>query len=312
MAAVALGAALTSYQGVVLTGLVALVAVARWRGGRAPRREEVAAAAACAAAVLATAAWMAWASGGWSDIVDQLRVRSAGPVGLWPWLVRQLDHLRQTFPAWTVVALPVLLWCGWRHPRTRLVIGLGSAVCLVMAAGLRDGAYVHEYWNQWLVIPIAIGGAAAAEAAIGRLERSGASRGGGVVIAVAVIALFGVATTPSEVGVAIDRGVDDGRAAAAVTLRPGQDAAYVFPAAVPPGAWYAYATRLPVTALPDASAVASLARLEPDVEVLVSRPALQFSAYDDRWDDLAAIAVERYDWALVVRAPDLAAALAER
>jgi hypothetical protein len=286
-AALAAGAVLTSYQGVVLVGATVLYWMWSWR--RRPRRaHEVPVAAVGVACLVVYASWVAWSTGDLADIVDQFLVRSGDSVATGAWFDRQLDVLLRTFPVWTLLALPFFLVVAWRDRRTRVVTALGVLTCAVMVFGLRQGAYIHDYWNHWLVVPLAVAAAAACDALLERADAGRSIAAPRLVLAVAAIALVGAVAIGSPVDDEVDRGHDAGEVAMATVLRPGQDTAYVYPGTPGPASYYAYVLRLPSAPLLDRDAVAALVATQPDVAVLISRQVLEYVGQGEHWDAMAA------------------------
>ncbi|HEX8994812.1 MAG TPA: glycosyltransferase family 39 protein [Ktedonobacterales bacterium] len=101
-----------------------------------------------------------WAGGGSLDSLrDAFFTRSSSPVATQPleWLKALLTHNVEDFGPWTWLALPAALFALWRRyrreglsPRVRVValFGLGG---LAHILAFREGAYIHDYWQFYLI-----------------------------------------------------------------------------------------------------------------------------------------------------------------
>lgn len=172
--------ALCCWQGVIVMGCAFVAA----RRSPRLRRDVWWMVAGAAVGTVVTWAWIAWVYAGIGPAIDQFRSRSADPVGISSWLNRQLTFGVDTF-RYALVLLPVALWCALRRREGREL-----ALVLVVAAAIyplvfRQGAYIHDYWNYFVLLPLAYGSAIAADWLLARRREI-------VGLAAVVLAAYGV------------------------------------------------------------------------------------------------------------------------
>lgn len=142
----AFGAAMFSWQGLILAVFLAGAEIRRRRPGTA---------VAVAAAFGLTVAWAWWVDGGASllerggDRVGTGRVAS---------LVQQAEWLAFLIGPIAVLAIVGVVLV----PRVRPWVAVTTAAVVVWTVAFPSGAIVHEFWAMWLVIPVALGVGAAA------------------------------------------------------------------------------------------------------------------------------------------------------
>jgi hypothetical protein len=164
------------------TSALFLAAVAAYLLGRAWRSREPSAWKACGAAVagglagavllfFAMSALQGGAAVAWDVLRRQLSVRSA-PVAAGEWWARQALYARMNFGplvAWLLGGLGVSLLVLWwrsgkddpeaaaRMPVRRLAPFFWTTlvVGVVWVVALRQGSFVHVYWQYWLCLPLA-------------------------------------------------------------------------------------------------------------------------------------------------------------
>jgi hypothetical protein len=275
IAAVALVGALTSWVNVILLALLALIElVARARR----RRRDVLAPIAIAGAIgiALTVLWVAWAHGGSvNSLLSQAGRRSSGSADhMTPALL--VTYLRSywvdTFTPWQLaLAIPVLV-AAWLQPRTRPVFGVALGTVAIWVMAFSDGAAHHDYWAYWLVVPLAIGFAAAADRVLARASTQ----------TTAIIAAF--ATVVGIVGFQLPRTIPqtlrhDARAGAVLLaarerIPPHQAYVWYLGDIVQVPYWIAYPFHRPAARLVNLRAVDELASAEPNDIVLVAADRL--------------------------------------
>ncbi|MBV8982468.1 MAG: glycosyltransferase family 39 protein [Acidimicrobiia bacterium] len=186
---------LSSWQGVLLAGLLAAAALFRIIRKRL-HPHDVALVIGGITGVVLLGAWLWWAFGSWGPLHSQLTVRSG--FGSQPRtfgdVVRALrDDARKLFPVWVAGLGLVAFVVGLRDVRTRLVLGVSLATVALWVFGFRDGAARHDYWPYWVVLPLAVGFGATLEAALSRRPRSvPASAAWGVAVVAVVLGAVGI------------------------------------------------------------------------------------------------------------------------
>jgi hypothetical protein len=73
---------------------------------------------------------------------------------------QQASYLRDGFPVGFWLGLPVLIW-GVVDRRTRALVVATLGTVMAYAVAFKNGAYDHSYWLYSLLLPLALGGAAA-------------------------------------------------------------------------------------------------------------------------------------------------------
>ena len=156
LAAAAAAVCLVAWEGVVLVAVTMLVMAVVTRD-RERLRAIVAAGVGAALAVVVTGLWQVWVYGDLTDVLDQ-GARRAGSSGFsfGDYLHSQLSSLRETFgiPAMVVLGIGVVVLVASRRFRPVGVAALGTSIAY--AVGFREGSFVHDYWNYWLVITLVL------------------------------------------------------------------------------------------------------------------------------------------------------------
>lgn len=148
----AAASALASWQGMLTA--VAVSAFALWRLRRHKEAVAVVVPLATLLAVVAVFAWVYWVYGSFDELWQVSEGRSSA--SLMQSLDAQFEYARSLFPL-TWALIPVAFAAAVALRTTRAV-GM-TAVAVVVAYGLffRRGALIHDYWNYWAVLPLAIG-----------------------------------------------------------------------------------------------------------------------------------------------------------
>lgn len=200
-------------------------------------------------------AWMTWATGGLGEVAGRARFRAGldegGSFGAVDFLVRQHGFARQSFGAWWFVS-PAIAAAGLLSTRTRVTMALSLLVVVGYASAFRNAAYLHSYWNFWLLLPAAIGIAVLLERG---LRIRGWSPVTGLAAAAVALGLVLGALRPSAAERSVDEGIAVGRTIRAAAVPDDQEQVY----AVAMGRhlpFVSYYTRRQVVAADPAEAVA--------------------------------------------------------
>ena len=300
-ATVAAVGALVSFQGVLLGGILSIVALVRRHRDRRPfLPHEVGTLAGTAIGSTLTGAWLWWANGGLGEMVEQARIRSSSDrFGAAAFADRQISNLFLTVPPWTVVLAVVGLAIVVRRRSWSLSLAASGAVVVAFVVGLSDGAWVHIYWNYLVLVPVALVVAPMLDEVADRWG----GRGPRALLVVGVVGLLAGAALRTLVHEEIDYG-RQGLAVAAAD--PAPRATTPFLCSIQSTDWLAYVTGRPVERL-DGPGLGSLARTDPQAAVFVVLPAVPLRLAS--WDDVAARALVTDAGHAWIRAGDLAEVL---
>ncbi len=162
----AAASALASWQGVLVAVLVSALAARRLT-----RHRELAPLAVILGTVLAVVAvfaWIWWVYGSFDELRAVSEHRSGGSVAFTTSLTTQGEHLQALFPVIWVLA-PLACVAAIAAKATRTVGLLAVSVVVGYALVFRQGAFIHDYWNYWTLLPLAIGLGALLQWVSGRL-----------------------------------------------------------------------------------------------------------------------------------------------
>ena len=273
--ALGLLAALSGWEAMLLAWLAGLVLVVQaWRSGgsRAALRAAPMLLGALVGTVL-TVGWAVWVYGSLSELHDQLLLRS-GDDGLATRagaLDAQTRWLLELFGT-AILGLGACAVAAVVDHEVRPVATLALAATLAYPVVLYNGAFYHDYWNYWLVIPIAIG----AGWALDRLAAGFAGRGasptaaGVLVVAITAVIVVPAVLRPSRAARAIDQGVAAGRAASSVAWEASQGGTGDIGRTYEVEPWLDYYARLPYQHFAEPDAFLAFAQAHPDAWILVS------------------------------------------
>lgn len=184
---------------VVLTGLAVLsgwqsllvaMIVGGWAGVRLLRRSDrrpldTAFAGGAILGLLVLLGWLLWAFG-WtfSPLLEQFRIRTgwAAPVPLGELLAATARDTGGKYGVLAALAVPGLV-LGLADRRTRGMVAVALAATVPYPLVFRSGAVNHDYWNFWLLLPVALGLAVGCDRL---LHRRAAGRSPDAVLSVAV------------------------------------------------------------------------------------------------------------------------------
>ncbi len=219
-------------------------------------------------------AWMVWGGGGsLRPLLDIFLFRTghaAESQGLAGLVTSQVQTVGVMFGG-AVALLGMAGACvAVADRRTRTLALTSLAVTIPYTLAFPLGAVHHDYWNYWLLLPIALGIAVGAERLAARARHIPGERlvtAGATVTAVVLV--LAAMVRPPDAERQIRRGVAAGRLVATAHLPAGQATAWFAGDVGSPPAWLGFATRLPTSRVFDADALA--ARHPLDV-VFVGRP----------------------------------------
>lgn len=212
--------------------------------------------------------WVAW-SGGWEALTSQLGARVGATDG--DETVTMLEALTQTgrfwrdlFPPLTVPVLLVAAVVARRHAAVSTAL-LFALVVATWTVGFRHGAFVHEYWTYWALVPISVVFGAAIDT-IDR-HRAGPTRhrvAGPVAVSVAVLVGWHAIVFP---GAPAERSLDSSRLGERVeaALRSTDQPVVWYVSPRPRGEHvFAYLGRRDVRTIVTVDALTRLAQQRPD------------------------------------------------
>ena len=266
-------AVLSGWQSLLVAAVVSCWAAVRLARGTARRRLDAAFAAGGAVGLVVLVAWLLWAFG-WTlaPLFEQFRARTgiSTSVSLGQVVAAARHDTTAMYGVVGALAVPGLV-LGLADRRTRGLVALSLAVTVPYPLVFRSGAVNHDYWNFWLLLPVAVGLAVGCDRALRRASGAGAERAVAAAAAAAAVLLAGVLwLRPVAPSWALLEGRRAGAAAAGGALAPGQRTAWYAGAVGKPANWLALATRRPAVAVP-ADGLAALAASHPHDLVFVGR-----------------------------------------
>ena len=212
-----------------------------------------------------TAGWVAASPTGMHGLIDAFSTRTGlGATTNVDTALR--DNLtfaaRLTVPL-ALALLPFAVWLAARDRRSRQLLLLTAIGFGGYAAIFWQASSLHDYWNEWSVVPVAIAFAAAAAAAIGHAQRRHWSYPVGAVVAVAMACAVWGPLMPSEAQAQLTNGARIGRELAATTL-PSDQGAWLVSGLPVPEAWVSYVSGRPFQAVDTPAALAHVAVMHPN------------------------------------------------
>ncbi|HVE47579.1 MAG TPA: hypothetical protein VNA57_12635 [Acidimicrobiales bacterium] len=265
-------AVLAGWQSLAVAAVLAMWAVVRLVRRRDGRVADAAFAAGALAGVALLLAWLFWAfDGSLAHLWDQILFRTGQGDQSVP-LIELLRSQRRDVQAMLGV-VGVLAFGGLgvalMGRRTRSLAVVALCVTVPYPLLFPAGAANHDYWNFWLVLPLAVGLAAGGHWLVSTVIRV---RRPDAVLAVAgtllaVVATVGVVVRPPAAAWTIREGIRGGRVAEAARLAPGQRTAWYAGAVGAPATWWALAAHRPAVKVP-VDGLAALAADRPADVVL--------------------------------------------
>jgi hypothetical protein len=224
-----------------------------------------------AAGLALSLAWAAWTYGTLTDLTDKLSYRSGGDIGLVDSLRFQVDWIRILLGASTLALVACI--ASLTDDAIRPVAGLLLTTVAVWSVVLHGGAGGHQFWNYFIVLPTALGGAWALRGLAGWVDSTSLPlRGPTLVMGLAAALALLQVTTPTLAEQLIDAGLDGGTALAELDVPPGATELAVVGDDVRVYAIVAYYTGLVPVPVDGAAALGELAAADPAAPVLVVRP----------------------------------------
>lgn len=216
--------------------------------------------------------WLLWAYG-WTltPLLDQFRVRTGwtASVSLRQVLTATVGDTVTMYGVVGALAVPGLV-VGLADRRIRGVVAVALAVTIPYPLLFRSGAVNHDYWNFWLLLPVALGLAVASDRVV---RRGGARLERALVACTAGLAVFltGVLWLRPDAALWVElEGRRAGAAATGQELDLTQGTAWYAGAVGRPATWLALATGRPAVPV-RVEELASLAASHPHDLVMVGR-----------------------------------------
>jgi hypothetical protein len=281
-ATLAVFAVLAGWQSLLLAALIACWAVVRMVRGSGDRRVNLAFAGGALAGGLLLLGWLVWAFGGTlSPLVDRFLFRtghSTQRVGLDGADAATLRAGWALCGALGMVALAGVA-VALRDRRTRGAMVLALAVTVPYPLVFKAGVVNHDYWNYWLLLPLAMGLGVCADAVLGYRESRSRWSAGFLVSMAALAAALTMSSwaVPRTAEARKLSGFGVKEATSAPQLGPGQTTSWYAGTVGSPASWLVLATGRPAVAVRGA-AIDLLARLRPTDAVLVGEVRCQGSS----------------------------------
>lgn len=273
----ALIACLTAWEAVFAVGLAALSLGWRARRNRRQWAVPLAFSVGGGMGVLVTAVWSIWATGSTTTLVDQFVGRSGSEGGA-TW-VGTVSHQGTWLLQLLGIAFLGLVLCAlspiWERG-VRRAAAVGSLVVVFgYAVLLHNGAYVHQYWNYWVILPVAIGAGVGADAVMKAVRARGNSAAAWVtVLALGLIVVASARLSPSPDRTMMSDGDVPARLLRSVPLPADQDTIHYIGGIYTPEPWLTYLTGLPASPMVDREQLTSQASERPDALVLSGNSCL--------------------------------------
>lgn len=153
-----------------------------------------------------TLLWIRWVYGSFGQLIDQEKLRSNGQ-GLVASLSRQGTFLTGLIPYAGIIGIVGLVIALTGRSRVRHLALVSTGAVAAYAVYFRQGAYVHDYWNYAVIIPLAVGVAAVAELVVPMIAGARKIEPGLVGAALVGIVVFVSLAKPSGAKMSRDSGV---------------------------------------------------------------------------------------------------------
>jgi hypothetical protein len=250
-------------------GVLVIVAVATYR--TEPRRWALSrlVIGGVALGLAVTAAWVAWSPAGMHGLIDAFSTRTglSASTEVSTAVRDNLSYATELTAPIVLVLLPFAVWAAARDRRSRQFLVLATVGVAGYAAIFWQASSIHDYWNEWLVVPMAVAFAGGAAAALQYARRARWSHPIGIAVALtAVCAVWGPLTTTGAQG-QLTSGAHLSRELQATALAPGQDGWLVsgLPA---PRAWVSYVSGRPQQGVDSSAALARVAIRHPEWQMI--------------------------------------------
>ncbi len=268
-------AVLAGWQSLLVAAGVGVWAMVRVILRRGPKQLNLTVVSGVVCGVVVLALWQLWAYG-WSlqPVLDQFQVRTgqtaAASSSFGDLLARQYRDVSHMFGLPLLVLGVAGLVLAVADRRTRALAAIGTIVTISYVVVFRNGALAHDYWDYWLLWPLAVG----LGVGLDRLARALPPRRGKEVgfaagtALIALVATVGLLLNPPTARRFLDRGLPAGRLADEARLGPAQETAWYAGVVVDPASWLSLATSRPAVLVPD-DFLRDLAAARPSDQVLV-------------------------------------------
>jgi len=195
LGSVAAAGALTSWQVCLFAALLGAVLMVEGR-----RSAAVAVLLGTTVGAGLTSLWMLWAyQGDISGFVDRALLRAGigdqDRVGTLQMVRQQLRYLHDLFPVGRGLVV-VVAALGLLDRRTRPLVAVSLGTALPYALVFKNGAYDHSYWLYPLLLPVALGAAATADAVSSWLARRSIPRFAPAALAAGLVAALALQVWP--------------------------------------------------------------------------------------------------------------------
>jgi len=149
----ALLATLATWPGIAITGLLLL-----WLIGTRRRLDRVVLWFGVAAAVgVALSLLFVVGITGMDRLVGQTEMRTGGGVTFVELFLRQGRYYLTLLPVWYLALVPLGFVAALMRKQTRFFMACAIAVTAIWIVGLRNGAYIHEFWGFLVLVPGVLG-----------------------------------------------------------------------------------------------------------------------------------------------------------
>ncbi|MBW3547923.1 MAG: hypothetical protein KY452_07305 [Actinobacteria bacterium] len=220
--------------------------------------------------------WLLWAFGGtFQVLVEQLRLRTGQSTLVLGWgtlFQSQWAAVGAMFGLMTVLlaAVGLAFALGKGHIRALALVSL--AVTIPYPLVFRTGAAVHDYWNYWFLLPLAVGIGMGCDRLLSILShRPLITRAVPLAVGtVAVLMTLGLSVRPPAARQVVVQGYGAALAENRTTLPPDQRFAWHAGVIGKPASWLTLATGRPAVAVADAD-LARVASEHPRDLILVAR-----------------------------------------
>jgi 4-amino-4-deoxy-L-arabinose transferase-like glycosyltransferase len=146
--------ALAAWPGMLVALLVSVCSLRELRHRRQPAN--IAVVVGTLTGMLLVLVWALWVYGSFSDLVQIAGARSSQSEGVLGFVRGQAGNLRNLFPV-SFVLLPLAFAAAVMDKKTRHVGRIAVAAVVAYAVFFRQGAAIHDYWNYWVLLPMALG-----------------------------------------------------------------------------------------------------------------------------------------------------------
>lgn len=196
--------------------------------------------ASCTAAGTAASMLFMFGVHGWRALADQAEVRSGAEFGVGEFLRRQWSWADLLLPTWYIALYPLAVGAGLLDRRTRFYTSMSAAMATGWVFGLRQGAFLHDYWAYLLLIPGLVGFAVLGDWITAWIRQHAANLAPliATAVALAIVATFGAKAFGFYAREYRDRPADAGRLAS--SYEPGESQTWAWQIGADGARWLTY------------------------------------------------------------------------